>query len=87
MPENTPIGSIVKKYSLKKHFFTEQFSLLLTGHSNEEFDNSKVYIKRLEALPALSTGLIPSVPSFSPFDDCEEGEISSVAAGSSEGDP
>lgn len=80
------MGSMVKKNSLRKNFFSEQFSIVLTGHSDEDFDTSKVYIKRLEALPTVAGALIPQ-PFYSPFEDCEEGEISSLAAASSEGEP
>ncbi|TNV74413.1 hypothetical protein FGO68_gene247 [Halteria grandinella] len=85
VPEDTPVGSLVKKNSLRKNFFSEQFSLLLTNHCDEDFETSKVYIKRLEALPTTLGGALPF---YSPsLEDQEEGEISSMAAASSEGEP
>lgn len=52
VPEETRIGSFINKNHLRKHFFNEQFSLLLTSYGTDaEFDSGSVYLKRLEPLP------------------------------------
>ena len=67
--EETTLGSFISNKHLKKTFFSQELSLLLSSLSDEALNQAPVYIKRCETM----------VKPFADTHDMEEeGEISTV---------
>jgi hypothetical protein len=64
--EETSLGSFISKAHLKKSFFNQDLSLLVTSLSDEDFAKAPIYLKRSEPNSLLQE---------------EEGEISTIISG------
>jgi hypothetical protein len=71
--EETTLGSFISTKHLKKTFFSQELSLLLSSLSDDSLTRAPLYIKRCETLVKISEDA---------HDQEEEGEISTVQTSS-----
>ncbi len=74
--EETSLGSFISNKHLKKTFFSQELSLLLSSLSDDALSQAPLYIKRID------TAAVKSTEADTHNDQEEEGEISTIQTSS-----